>query len=189
MLKHLIQNTKAIHTRDINLATHPLPDSKILVHGVLKDMRTIKIFDVTGTPMEPGIIHHMEVILLIKSDPLMIEDAESDMIQVPMPECRTTLDTVEKLKGLKIRSGFSKNIRSIMGGTKGCAHLCGLILAMGQEIVHGQLTWKRKDYVPPPKDFENFDEKQFLIDSCRMWTKDGPKMKNLENAIKNRMPD
>jgi hypothetical protein len=189
MLKHLIQNTKAIHTRDINLATHPLPDSKIIVHGVLKDRRTIKIFDVTGAPVEPGVIHHMEVMLLIQSDPLMIEDAEADMIQVPMPQCRATLDTVGKLKGLKIRSGFSKNIRAIMAGTKGCTHLCGLVTAMGQEIVHGQLTWKRKDYSPPPKDFENFDGKQFLMDSCRMWAKNGPKMKNLETAIQKGIPD
>jgi len=60
---------------------------------------------------------------------------------------------------------------------------------MGQEIVHERLTQKRKEYVPPPKNFENFDEKQFLIDSCRMWAKNGPKMKNLENAMKNRITD
>ena len=76
-----------------------------------------------------------------------------------------------------------------MGGTKGCTHLCNLVLAMGQEIVHGRLTQKRKDYSPLPKDFENFDEKQFLMDSCRMWTKNGPKMKSLETAIQKGIPD
>lgn len=139
--------------------------------------------------MDPGIIHHMEVILLIKSDPLRIEDAEADMIHVPMPECRTTLDTVEKLKGLEIRSGFSKHIRDIMGGKAGCTHLSQLVLAIGQEIVHGWLTHKRKEYSPAPKNFDNFDEKKFLIDSCRMWTKNGPKMKNLEKAMRDRIPD
>ena len=189
MLKQFIQNKTAIHTRDINLATHPLTDSSIIVHGILKDQRKTIIFDVTGAPMEPGIIHHMEVILLIKSDPLRIDDAEADMIHVPMPECRTTLDTVEKLKGLETRSGFSKNIRRIMGGKAGCNHLSQLVLAMGQEIVHGWLTHKRKEYSPAPKDFDTFDEKRFLIDSCRMWSKNGPKMKNLEKAMMSRIPD
>ncbi len=189
MLKHFIKNKTAIHTRDITLATHPFSDSGIIVHGVLKDQRKTAVFDVTGAVMEPGIIHHMEIILLIKPDPLRIEDAEADMIHVPLPQCRTTLDTVEKLKGLKIRSGFSKNLRHIMGGKAGCTHLFQLILTMGQEIVHGWLTHKRKEYSHAPKDFEHFEEKHFLIDSCRMWTKGGPKMKNLEKAMKNRIPD
>ena len=62
------------------------------------------------------------------------------MIKVPMPECPETLDTLEKRKGLEIRSGLSKNNRNIMGGKKGCTHLCTLIIAMGQKIVHGWLT-------------------------------------------------
>lgn len=185
MLKKFIQNKIAIHTRDITLATHPFPDSSIIVHGILKDQRETRIFDVTGAVMEPGIIHHMEACVLIKSDPLRIEDAEADMVHVPIPECRSTLDTIEKLKGLEIRSGFSKNIRRIMGGKEGCTHLCSLILAMGQEIVQGWLTHKRKKYSPAPKDFDNFDEKRFLIDSCRMWAKNGPKMKNLVKAMRN----
>lgn len=188
MMKKLIKNKAAIHTRDISLATHPHPDSGIIVHGILKDQRKTAIFDVTGALLKPGIIHHMEVILLIKSDPLRIEDAEADMIHVPTPECRTTLDTIEKLKGLEIRSGFSKNIRRIMGGKAGCTHLSQLVLAMGQEIVHGWLSHKRKEYSPAPKDFDHFDEKQFLIDSCRMWTKTGPKLKNLEKAMKREIP-
>lgn len=189
MQKKLIINRQEIHTRDISLSTHPHTDSSILIHGILKDRRHIKIFDVTGVPVEPGIIHHMEVILLIRPDPLRIDDAEADMIHVPMPECRTTLDTIEKLKGLEIRSGFSKNIRNIMGGKTGCTHLSQLVLAMGQEIVHGWLSHKRKEYSPVPENIDTFDEKDFLIDSCRMWTKNGPKTKNLEKAMKNRIPD
>jgi len=125
----------------------------------------------------------MDVKLLIKSDPLMIEDVQAQMIHIPMSECTTTLDTIEKLKGLKIKSGFSKNIRDIMGGTKGCTHLCQLIIVMGQEIVHGWLTQKGSSNPPVPKDLKNFSEKKFLIDSCRLWAREGAKMKHLEQAI------
>ncbi len=184
MLDNILENKVRIHTRDIQLATYPHTGSRVIVHGVLKDERYIRIFDVTGAVIEPGIIHHMDVKLLIKPDPLMIEDAEAKMIQVPMTECTTTLDTIEKLKGLEIKSGFSKNIRDIMGGKKGCTHLCQLVIAMGQEIVHGWLTQKRKDNSSMPKDLDNFSEKNFLIDSCRLWTRQGPKMKSLEQAIK-----
>ncbi len=186
MLNKIIENKPKIHTRDIRLATYPHTDSRVIVHGVLKDQRYIRVFDVTGAVVEPGIIHHMDVKLLIKPEPLMIEDAQAQMIHVPMPECTTTLDTIEKLKGLEIKSGFSKNIRDIMGGKKGCTHLCQLIIVMGQEIVHGWLTQKRKDKLPVPKDLDSFSEKDFLIDSCRLWTRQGPKIKSLEQAIKAR---
>jgi len=186
LLDSILENKVKIHTRDIKLATYPHTNSRVIVHGVLKDRRYIKVFDVTGAVKEPGIIHHMDVKLMIKPDPLTIEDAKAVMIHVPMTECRTTLDTVEKLKGLEIKSGFSKNIRDIMGGKKGCTHLCQLIIVMGQEIVHGWLTHKRKDKTPVPKDLENFDDKKFLIDSCRLWSRNGAKMKQLEKALKAR---
>ncbi len=189
MLNKIIENKSKIHSRDIGLATYPHTDSRVIVHGVLKDFRYKKIFDVTGAVIEPGVIHHIDVKFMIKPDPLTIEDAEAMMIHVPLSECRTTLDTIEKLKGLEIKSGFSRQVRSIMGGKKGCTHLCQLIIAMGQEIVQGWLTWKRTDKSPVPKDLDSLKGKSFLIDSCRMWTRKGPKMRRLEQAIKTRQPD
>ena len=184
MLNNIIDGKPKIHTRDIKLATYSHTDSRVIVHGILKDERYIKIFDITGNILGPGIIHHLDVKLLIRQDPLIIEDAQAQMIKVPMSECCSTLDTIEKLKGLEIKSGFSKTIRDIMGGKKGCTHLCQLIIVMSQEIVHGWLTHKRNDKSPVPKDLDSFDEKKFIIDSCRMWTNNGPKIKKLEQAIK-----
>ncbi len=184
MLNEIVESQTRIHTRDIHLATYPHTDSRVIVHGVLKDERYIKIFDITGDIVEPGVVHHMDVKLLIKPYPLTIEDAQAEMVKVPMPECADTLDTVEKLKGLEIRSGFSKIIRNIMGGKKGCAHLCQLITAMSQEIVQGWLTYNRKEKSPVPKDLAFFEGKKFIVDSCRMWKENGPKIKKLEQAIK-----
>ncbi len=186
MLNKLIENKPKIHTRDIQLATYPLTDSSVIVHGILKDRRTIHVFDVTGEIKGPGIIHHMDVKLLIKSHPLIIEKAEAQMMHVPMPECRSTLDTLEKLNGVEVKSGFSKKIRRIMGGKSGCTHLCQLVIVMGQEIVHGWLTQKRKNKPSIPENLEMFSEKNFLIDSCRLWSADGPKIQLLKEAIKNR---
>jgi hypothetical protein len=106
------------------------------------------------------------------------------MLHVPLPECRSTLDLVERLKGLEIKSGFSKNIHAIMGGKKGCTHLCQLIVTMGQEIVHGWLTHNGRNKSPVPERLDALSEKNFLINSCRMWTPKGPKMRALEKAIK-----
>lgn len=189
MLRNLIKTRPEIHTRDIRLSTHAHAGQGILVHGVLKDQRCMKIIDVTGTLLEPGVIHHMEAVLFIQDNPLRIVDAEADMIHIPIPQCRTTLDTVEKLKGLEIKPGFSKNIRTLMGGKKGCTHLAQLILAMGQEIVQGWLCHKRDADSIKVKDLDPKDAQTYLMDSCRMWTKTGPKTIQLKTAIKQNRPD
>jgi len=188
MLKNLINDKPRVHTRNIRLATYPHTDSKVLVHGELKDIRYIPVFDITGEVKEPGIIHHMTLLLLIAPDPLRIIDAEAEMLTIPITECRTTLDRVELIKGLEIKAGFTGQVRKIMGGTNGCTHLCGLVTVMAQEIVHGWLTQKRREKSPVPQALGDIKEKKFLIDSCRIWKEDGPRMKQLVRAIQGKTP-
>jgi len=183
MLGEIIKQQSKIHTRDISLTTYPHTDSRVLIHGELKDKRYIPVFDLTGSVKAPGIIHHMSVSLLIDPSPLTIIQAEAQMLTIPLEECRATLDRVDLLCGVKIESGFSSHVRQIMGGNRGCTHLCGLVVAMGQEIVHGWLTQKRSKKSPVPASLDKVKEKNFLIDSCRIWKKDGPKMKELLLAI------
>jgi hypothetical protein len=183
MLEEMIEKHAKLHTRDISLATYPHTDSRVLVHGELKDRRYIPVFDITGKIKSPGTIHHMSVTLLIDPAPLTIIQAEARMLTVPMAQCRATLDGVAQLIGVKIKSGFSSQVRKIMGKDRGCTHLCGLVVAMGQEIVHGWLTQKRSKESALPVSPDNLEEKNFLIDSCLLWKKDGPKMKEIARAI------
>lgn len=183
MLYETIEPLKKIHTRNLSLATFPFTGTQVLVRGELKDERHIPMFDITGQVKAPGPVHHMSVILLIDPDPLTIIQAEARMETVPMAECHATLDRIPLLQGVKIKSGFSKQILKIMGGNRGCTHLCTLVTAMGQEIVHGWLTWKRSEKSPVPASLEEVKEKNFLIDSCRIWKKEGPKMKELMRAF------
>lgn len=183
MLKDMIKEPSKIHTRNISLTTYPQADSHVLVQGILKDQRYIPVFDVTGKTKAPGTVHHMSVTLLIAPDPLTIVQAEAEMLTVPMVECPATLDRVEQLVGVEIKSGFSTQIRKIMGGNRGCTHLCTLVVSMGQEIFHGWLAQKRSKNSPLPVSLDSVEEKGFLIDSCRIWKKDGPKMREIQLAI------
>lgn len=183
MLKELIEQHQPIHTRDINLSSFPHGDQGIIVHGVLTDRRHLSIVDVLGRPKPPGIVHHMSVTLAIEPDPLRIVDAEAEMLTVPSELCPETLDRIPKLVGLEIKPGFSQAVKERVGGSQGCVHLCSLVKAMGTEIVHGWLTQKRSKETGGSIDIENLKEKMFLIDSCRLWRKDGPRMKALRQAI------
>ena len=189
MLADLIKDLSQIHTRDIRMSTFPHEHGQILVMGELIDTRYIRIFDITGKILEPGTIHHIRLFCRIAPDPLRIVEAFADMPFIPMEECRTTLDRVPLLTGLEIKSGFTRKVSEIMGGTKGCTHLATLTKAMAQEIVHGWLTEKRRDPAPLPDNLEDIKEKGFLVDSCRMWKHDGPKIQALAQAIQQARPN
>ena len=185
-LDQFVVDAPTTHSRQLTLATHPYSDADhVVVHGTLIDTNFSRFFDVTGTVKEPGTIHHLDVKLLIASKPLRIEKAQATMIHVPLPQCHETLDLIAELEGLEIKSGFPGKLRSIMGGKKGCTHLCHLITVMTQEIVQGWLIHERRTPAPLPDSVEDMPNKHFLIDSCKMWTRQGPKFKALEQAIAN----
>lgn len=187
ILSEIIHGKPKLHTRDIRLSTYHHEASDIIVEGTLIDHSHAKIFDIAGKIREPGIIHHMVVRLLIKGDPLRIERVEVEMRQVPMDECRSVIvDTVEKVTGLKVRTGYSNTIRKTIGGKNGCAHLAHLMTVMGQEIVHGWLTHKRGRKAPLPADMENISGKEYVLNSCRMWAEGGPRWNRLQNALRAR---
>jgi hypothetical protein len=165
------------------MATYPHEKGQVIVAGELIDTRYVKIFDITGRVLEPGTIHHMRLFCLVASDPLRIVEAQADMTTIPMEECRTTLDRVPLLAGLEIKPGFTRQVGTIMGGTRGCTHLATLTKAMAQEIVHGWLTEKRREPTPLPDNIQDIKESGFLVNSCRMWKQDGPKIQALAQAI------
>ena len=177
MLKDVVESQSPIHTRDISFRTFPAEGDRVIVQGELKDYRYVPVFDITGQVREPGVIHHMRLFCLVAPEPLRILKAEADMPTVPMAECRTCLDRVPPLEGMEIRPGFTRRIDELMGKTRGCTHFCGLVKAMAQEMVHGWLTRKRREKTVLPRRIEDIKEKAFLVNSCRIWKEDGPRVK------------
>ncbi len=184
MLIDLIKKNRKIHSRTLNLTTHFHREDRVLVHGELKDTRHIPIINIIGEQKGPGTIHHIHVVLEIAPYPLRILDAQAVMETVPMDQCRTTLDTIDLLKGMEVKAGFTAKVKKQLGGTKGCTHLCNLVCAMAQEIVHGWLTLDRKKKEATPANIEDIRAKGFLINSCRMWREGGPRLRELEESLK-----
>ena len=180
MLKDHIQNQPKIHSRDLNFSSHPLERGELIIHGELKDIRYIPIFHVTGVPKEPGTVHHISFTCRIAPNPLRIMEAEAEMITVPLEECQACLDKVKELEGMEIKSGFSSRVDALMGKTRGCTHLCTLVKAMAQEMVHGWLTLHRKREGNQTTSPAIGKEAAYLVDSCRIWKKGGVRTRQLK---------
>ena len=175
-----------IHQRVLDLSTYALDDEKVLVEGSLRDERFRPTYDLSGRKREEGVVHHMVIRLVVGGLPLRILDAEAEMPHVPLPLCVTTRESVKKIIGLKIKSGFGEKVHKLIGGVEGCAHLTHLLTVMAQEALHGYWTQKMGKPEPPPGSLGEIEGLSYLLNSCSMWRKDGPIMQEIKAFLESR---
>jgi hypothetical protein len=181
-----IKKQNRIHQRVLDMSTYALDDEKVVVEGTLRDERFRPIYELSGQKREEGVVHHMIIRLVVGGLPLRILDAEADMPHVPMPLCVTTRESVKKIIGLKIKSGFGEKVHKLIGGVEGCAHLTHLLTVMVQEALHGYWTHKMRKPEPPPGSLEEIEGLSYLLNSCSMWRKDGPIMQEIKEFLEGR---
>ncbi|MCU0848905.1 MAG: DUF2889 domain-containing protein [Spirochaetes bacterium] len=177
------------HERSIRISTCPVDDSYMVVEGELIDDRIKDYYLVTGEKRPSGKIHHMVVRLLIRINDMLIDDVEVEMLSVPRDECSETLNSLDIIKGLRITRGFSSEIRSLLGGTKGCTHLVTLLTSMAPAALQG--LWAYKSQKPVDSSVASYSDDRdriekmsgVLINSCYVWREDGPACRRLRDAI------
>jgi hypothetical protein len=184
-LKDLVQNSP-VHERNLKITTYPVDEGRLVVEGWLRDERLVKGFHWDGRERLPGVVHWLCVRLLVGGWPVSILDAEAEMPVIPHDLCPTVADSVKKIIGVNIVSGFSTNVRKRMGGVEGCAHLTSLIVAMGPAALHGYWTEQSQRRRPLPFTMEDFPGLRLLTNSCYLWRKDGPLLERVRKTIENR---
>ena len=181
-LKDLIRDAP-VHERRLEFRTYPLEDERLIVEGWLKDERLVPGYHWDGGARPTGTVHWMCVRLLLGGRPLSILDAEAEMPGVPHPLCPTTLDSVKKIIGLPIVSGYGEAVHKRLGGVQGCNHLTHLIATMGTAALHGYWTQRSREPLPMPKSLDEFPDLGNVINSCRLWREDGPLMEQIRTTI------
>lgn len=172
-LRDLIRESP-VHERRMELRTCPVGEDQVVVEGWLRDERMVQGYYWDGTVRLPGVVHHIGVWLLVGDWPLRILEAEAEMRKVPQELCPTVQDTVKKVVGLTIESGFSGRVLDRVGRVEGCTHMAYLIMAMGPAAVHGYWTHKSRERRPVPRSLEEFPGLHMLVNSCMLWREEGP---------------
>lgn len=164
-----------IHTRAITVNSYEMGDGTIQIEGVLTDERFFpSLYYSRNQYIDPGIVHRMTVRLDIALPDLEIREARAVMNEVPIESCREIETFVQKLVGLKIKPGFTKKVRGLLGGVEGCLHLTNLILTMGSAAVQGFWAYySRRREGAKGVQAPGFDP-DLLKDSCWMWREEGP---------------
>ena len=169
---------KLVHTREISMRTSDLGDHTILVEGSLTDRRygtgRSEIAD------ESDLVHHMVIQLKVRGPRMVIEQAEANMPHHPRKECPEVLPWIRNLEGLRIAPGYSMRVKKVIGGTKGCAHLTSLVIAMGESAVQGY--WAAYGTEGKRKGLSEQMIRKF-INTCHLWKPDGPIVKGLRQTL------
>jgi hypothetical protein len=169
---------KLVHTREISMRTSDLGDHHILVEGNLIDHRYRP--NPTEASEESELVHHMVIRLKVKGPRMLIEQAEATMPHHPREECPEVLPWIRNLEGLDITPGYSMRVKRVIGGTKGCAHLTSLVIAMGESAVQGY--WSAYGAESERAGLREQTIKKF-IDTCHLWKEDGPIIKGLRETL------
>jgi hypothetical protein len=169
---------KLVHTREISMRTSDLGDHHILVEGNLIDHRYRP--NLAGASEESELVHHMVIRLKVKGPGMLIEQAEATMPHHPREECPEVLPWIRNLEGLEITPGYSMKVKKVIGGTKGCAHLTSLVIAMGESAVQGY--WSAYGAESERAGLREQTIKKF-INTCHLWKEDGPIIKGLRETL------
>lgn len=95
-----------ITERSINMKVLENTSDTVLVRGSILDQ-----------------VHNIAIELVIDINTLEILKAEGQMVKVPFPICKTAIENLQSIIGLKLKAGISNELGSILSGKKGCIHL------------------------------------------------------------------
>jgi hypothetical protein len=170
---------RKIHTRRLQISTYEYDDGHIVVEGILKDDLLIPIY-ASGKEKQPHSPHHMIIQILVECSSFTIRDIIVKMLSIPYDWCTETSDSLDSIKGLKIEPGFTSKVKKMLRESKRCLHLTTLFFAMVPTVMQGYWTFNARK--PRSGDVPYDMIKNYLIDTCWVWRKDGPRLKMIDST-------
>ena len=173
---------RKIHTRNIEICTYESGSENIIVEGRLKEDRLIPFYHNSGEKHPPQTVHNMVIQMLVECSSLTIRKINVEMPGTPHEDCIQTSNSLQKLNGLRIAPGFTSKVKKALGGINGCLHLTTLVLAMAPAIIQGYWVYRNKE--KGNNEISPEIVKDYLIDTCWVWRKDGPLVEELQQNTK-----
>ena len=151
---------KLMHKRIVECQGFKRIDGKFDIEGHLVDTKTYKISVEHGDVLPGGALHEMFLRITVNTD-LEILESEAVTVWAPYLICGDINSNFKKLKGLKIKSGFTAKVKEILSGIHGCTHLVELLGPMATtafQTIYSEKSIKNSSSKAPP-----------LLNSCHGW--------------------
>lgn len=128
---HVPQPRDPVHLRAIDLRGFKRHDGLFDIEGQLTDRKTAPFEAVCGrarAALEP--IHDIRVRLTVDIQMRVIA-AEASSDATPYSLCTQAESSVQRLVGVDMRRGWTRAVRELAGGNRGCTHMQEVLRALG----------------------------------------------------------
>ncbi|MCC7548623.1 MAG: DUF2889 domain-containing protein [Burkholderiales bacterium] len=161
---------KPMHTRTVTCRGYLREDGAWDIEGHLVDTKPYDIpgEDRGGTIAAGAHLHDMWIRLTVDTD-LNVLDAQAVIDNGPYGICGDIAPAFSRLKGLSIRSGWSRRTRELLGGTRGCTHLLELLGPMATTAF--QTVYAARVELDQAR---GATQRPGLINGCHAYADDGP---------------
>ncbi|MCX7171317.1 MAG: DUF2889 domain-containing protein [Proteobacteria bacterium] len=169
-----------VHTRVITCKAYRRQDGLWEIEGKVSDEKGQQMSFRSRPPVQPGEnIHLMSLKLVIDND-YTIQAAQAESTIAPWPDCGGVDASYGKLAGLRIGPGFTKQVRQLLGGELGCAHLTDLLGELAN--IYVQASWpdraaRQWAVAADPRDWPDQTTLSF-VGQCHAWRQDGETLRN-----------
>jgi hypothetical protein len=165
---------KLIHRRTVICRGYERTDGALDVDSSITDIK-MRGTALADNPVGPGDPVHGMSLRLTVDDTLTLQDVIAVTDYSPFSICGNITPNFKKLIGVKLVRGFTKTVRELVGGTKGCVHIVDLIghaatvtyQTMGRKRRLSQETAKTPGVTVRPS----------LLGTCHAWATDSPVVK------------
>lgn len=174
----------AIHKRHYETEAFYEDDRTMRVRGRLTDTKPQGLALADGNPI---VIHDMTLDLIIDVSNFQITDVIPAMDIHPYEACVGILESYKQLVGVSIARGYSRKVRELFGGPKGCSHIGALLIALGPVAI--QASWSFTNLRDNPLDRAAPEPSAAFLEllhgnenSCHVWETEGSQMTMLRNG-------
>ena len=169
-----------IHTREIRCMGYEREDGLWDIEGRITDTKTYSFNNLDRGEVSAGMpVHDMLIRLTINTD-LVVQKAEALNESAPFHNCPVLNGHVAALKGLKITSGWRRNVQKLIGGIKGCTHISQLLTGPLATTAYQSIIPRQdqKENASGTKSKRN-DKRPEVIGTCHAFDPAGANVKRL----------
>jgi len=134
---------KQLHLRSITCEGFVRDDGLIDIEGLLIDTKPEPLRLVNREVPAGDPIHKMRIRMTVNQE-LYIVDAQIFSENAPYSNCEEVEEKYKNLIGMRIEPGFSREVKRIFSGTKGCTHITELIGPLASTAF--QVLWANTDF-------------------------------------------
>jgi hypothetical protein len=166
-----------IHQRSYDVKAYRQSATELRLRGTVQDSKPPGVYFDDDQPLT---VHHMVVELLVSFPAMQILEVDVRLGTHPHEECPSIEGDYQKLVGVSIARGFSRTVKDLFGGPRGCTHVGALLQAMAPVAIQSTWSMRAAETGSVAVAIEGTDRAsglreamRFNLNTCHIWDEDG----------------